>query len=149
MSDTYLRIIPCDPGQVPSAQARVRAVGILERAVPQAEDITSSVTPEVRFVDCGDNFEAVHCPRCGADLGEWWSVAMEIGQEHQFRDLRVTAPCCGARTSLNELEYSWPAGFARYTLEALNPGLGSLPEPLVQRLEAALGAAVRIIWAHY
>jgi hypothetical protein len=149
MADTYLRIIPVEPGRVPSALARERAVAVLRRAVPFADDITSQLTDEVRFVDCGANFETVRCPRCGADLGEWWSEAMEIGHGQHFQDLRVTTPCCGARSSLNELAYSWSAGFARYTLEALNPGLGSLPEPVVQRLEDALGSAVRIIWAHY
>jgi hypothetical protein len=149
VSDTYLRIIPCDPRCVPSALARDRALGVLQRAVPLADDVASQVTPDVRFVDCGDNFEAVHCPRCGADVGEWWSMAMETGHEQHFRDLRITTPCCGARTSLNGLVYSWPAGFARYSLEALNPGVGSLSKSLVERLEVALGAAVRIIWAHY
>ncbi len=149
MSDTYLRIIPVDPGCVPTALARQRALTVLQRAIPLADDIASQVTDDVRFVDCGANFETVRCPRCGADLGEWWSVAMEMGHEQQFRDLRVTVPCCGTRTSLNKLAYSWPAGFARYTLEALNPGLGSLPDTLVRRLEDILGAAVRVIWAHY
>ncbi len=149
MSDTYLRIIPNDPRCVPSALARERALGVLQRAVPLADDIAGQVTPEVRFVDCGDNFETVRCPYCGADVGEWWSVAMEMGHEQHFRDLRATTPCCGRHTSLNELVYSWPAGFARYSLEALNPGVGSLSETLVKRLEDALGAAVRVIWAHY
>jgi hypothetical protein len=133
---------------VPSPLARERALGILRRAVPLAEDISVQVTPDVRFVDCGDNFETVRCPSCGADLGEWWSEAMEIGHAQQFEDLRVTTPCCGMRTSLNELVYSWPAGFARCALEALNPGLDSLPASTVRRLEEALGSAVRIIWAH-
>ena len=149
MSDIYLRIIPNDSACVPSALARERALDVLQRAVPLADDVASQVMPEVRFVDCGDNFETVRCPHCGADVGEWWSVAMEIGHEQQFRDLRATTPCCGRYTSLNELVYSWPAGFARYSLEALNPGVGSLPETLVRRLEDALGAAVRVIWAHY
>ncbi|HEY2595862.1 MAG TPA: hypothetical protein VGK33_18375 [Chloroflexota bacterium] len=149
MAETYLRIIPRDPGRVPSALARERALGVLQRAVPFADEIDSQVTPDVRFVDCGDNFETVSCPHCSADVGEWWTMAMEMGHEQQFRDLRATTPCCGRRTSLNELVYSWPAGFARYSLEALNPGLGSLPEALVRRLEDALGASVRIIWAHY
>jgi hypothetical protein len=149
MSDTYLRIIPSDPACVPSALARERALGLLQRSVPLAHDIGSQLTDEIRFVDCGDNFEAVHCPRCGVDVSEWWSLAMEMAHEQQFRDLRATTPCCGTRTSLNELVYSWPAGFARYSLEALNPGLGSLPDRLVQRLEDVLGSTLRIIWAHY
>lgn len=149
LSDTFLRIIPSDPTCVPSALARERALGVLRRAVPLAEDVAWQVTDEVRFVDAGANFETVSCPACGADLAEWWSLIMEVAHEQQFRDLRVTTPCCAVRTSLNELAYSVPAGFARYTLEVLNPGLGSLPESLVRRLEAALGASVRVIWAHY
>ena len=149
MSDTYLRIIPTDPTCVPSALARERALGVLRRAAPLADDIASQVTDEVRFVDAGADFETVRCPRCGADIAEWWSLAMEIAHEQRFRDLRITTPCCAARTSLNELVYTVPAGFARYTLEALNPGLGSLSDSLVRRLEEALGATVRVIWAHY
>jgi hypothetical protein len=147
--DTFLRLIPDDPARVPSATAREQALLLLRRALPAADDVTSQVTEEVRFVDCGDNFEAVLCPRCGADVGEWWSVAMEAGQEQGFRDLRITTPCCGRRTTLNELSYSWPAGFARFTLQALNPRLGSLPDRVRQRLEEVLGCSVRIIWAHY
>jgi hypothetical protein len=149
MADTYLRIIPADPNCVPSALARERALGVLRRAVPLADDLLSQVTEHVRFVDCGTNFETVRCPSCGADVGEWWSIVMEMGHEQQFRDLRVTTPCCAVRTSLNELVYSWPAGFARYTLEALNPGVGSLPDRVLERLENALGSELRVIWAHY
>ena len=149
MPDTYLRIIPADPAYVPSALARDRALAVLQRAAPFADDIAAQVSESVRFVDCGANFESVGCPRCGADLGEWWSEAMELGHGQHFEDLRVTLPCCRTRTSLNELVYSWPAGFARYTLEALNPGVGSLPDTVVDRIEDALGSAVRVIWAHY
>jgi hypothetical protein len=149
VADTYLRIIPSDPACVPSALARERALGVLQRAVPLADDFVSRVTDDVRFVDCGSNFEAVRCPNCGADLGEWWSMAMEVGHDQQFEDLRVTTPCCGAHTSLNDLVYAWPSGFARYTLEVLNPGLGSLPERVLERLQTTLGTTLRVIWAHY
>ena len=149
MSDTYLRIIPVDPARVPSALARERALGVLRRALPLADDVIGQVTPEVRFVDCGANFETVCCPACGADIGEWWSVVMEVGHEQNFQDLRVTTPCCGLHTSLNSLVYSEPAGFARYTLEVVNPGVGSLPTRVLARLQIALGMEVRAIWAHY
>src|SRR5690242_13719891 len=109
MADTYLRIIPADPQCVPSALARERALGVLQRAVPLADDFAARVTSDVRFVDCGANFETVCCPRCAADIGEWWSIAMEVGHEQKFADLRVTTPCCGCRTSLNDLVYAWPA----------------------------------------
>ena len=113
------------------------------------DDVVGQLTDAVRFVDCGANFETVCCPGCGADIGDWWSVVMEVGHEQQFQDLRVTTPCCGLHTSLNSLVYSWPSGFARYTLEVLNPGVGSLPQAVVDRLETALCAHLRVIWAHY
>jgi len=74
---------------------------------------------------------------------------MEFGHDGQFRDLRVTTPCCGRPTTLNDLAYSWPVGFARFTLEVLNPGLDSLPESVRRRLEDTLDCRIRLIWAHY
>jgi hypothetical protein len=149
VSDTFLRLIPDDPTWVPSATARERAEAVLRVALPSADEVTSHVTDHVRFVDCGANFESVACPHCGTDIGEWWSAAMEAAHEQQFRDLRATTPCCGRHVSLNDLVYSWPSGFARYTLQALNPGLGSLPDRLQSRLQSVLGCRVRVIWAHY
>jgi hypothetical protein len=149
VSDTFLRLIPAEPTLVPSATAREKAQDALVRALPSADDVLAQVTQDVRFVDCGSNFETVRCPRCGTDLGEWWTLAMEAGHEQQFRDLRATTPCCGLHTSLNDLIYSLPMGFARFTLEALNPGIGSLPERVQRRLEEILGSKLRVIWAHY
>jgi hypothetical protein len=149
VSDTILRLIPDDPSRVPSAAARAAATGVLSRALSQAEGISCQVSDKVRFVDCGDNFESVSCPRCGTDVGEWWTLAMEVAHEQHFADLRVMTPCCEALVSLNDLSYGWPVGFARYTLEVLNPGVGSLPERIRQRLEELLGSRLREIWAHY
>jgi hypothetical protein len=150
MSDNFLLLIPERPTWVPSASAREAAVRLLQQALPLADDVSSAVTDEVRFVDCGANFESVRCPRCGTDLGEWWTLAMEVAHEHKFRDLVATTPCCAARLSLNDLVYSWPMGFARYTLEALNPVIGTeLPGRLQPRLEKLLGCRLRVIWAHY
>jgi hypothetical protein len=148
VSDNVLRIIPRNPAAVPSATARSHAQALLQRALPLADDVASRLTERVRFVDCGSNFESAHCPSCGADVGEWWTLAMEAAHDQDFRDLRATVPCCGVTTSLNDLVYSWPMGFARFTLEVLNPGVGSLPERLIERLETTLGCPIRVIWAH-
>lgn len=150
MADTFLVLIPEQPTWVPSATAREAAVGTLRQALPLADDVSSQLTDEVRWVDCGANFEYVRCPRCATDLGEWWTLAMEAAHEQQFRDLRLTLPCCAARLSLNDLVYSWPMGFARYTLAATNPNIGTeLPERLQRRLEGLLGCRLRVIWADY
>ncbi|HEV7664714.1 MAG TPA: hypothetical protein VGQ62_14350 [Chloroflexota bacterium] len=148
MADSVLRIIPIDPRHVPSALERAAAEDVLRQALPRADEIVSVVTHDVRFVDCGANFETVHCPRCGTDIGEWWTLAMEAAVEQHFMDLRITTPCCGRRTSLNDLTYSWAMGFARYKLEAMNPDVFDLPENIRQRLERIFGCRVRLIWAH-
>jgi hypothetical protein len=147
--DTFLRLVPRDPTCVPPATARERAQEILRQAVLNADDLAWQVSREVRFVDCGGNFETVTCPGCGRDLGEWWSAAMEAGHEQQFRDLRATTPCCGLRTTLNDLTYSMPAGFGRCVLEVQNPTIDSLPEQARRSVERSLGCPVRVIWAHY
>jgi hypothetical protein len=134
---------------VPTASAREDAADYLRQLVPFAEDITWRVTRDVQFVDCGENFEVVRCPRCHVDLGEWWSMAMEAGHEQRFTDLRVTTPCCRLRTSLNQLDYAWPAGFARCVLEVFEPGVAALERHSIEALQHRLGCAIRVIWAHY
>jgi hypothetical protein len=149
MSETFLRLIPLDPTCVPPASARERAEKVVRRALLYADDLAWHVTGEVQFIDCGGNFETVTCPRCGQDLGEWWSVAMEAGHEQQFRDLRATTPCCRLRTTLNDLTYTMPAGFGRCVLEVQNPTIDALPEQARRRVEQSLRCQVRVIWAHY
>src|SRR5438093_1118722 len=54
--------------------------------------------------------------------------------------------------TLNDLRYVWPAGFARFVLQARNPGLqGAMDLPAVDRaaLEAIVGCRLRTIWARY
>lgn len=147
MSDSFLRIIPTDPRFVPSALQQADAEDLLRQALPRSDEVLSLLTPEVRFVDCGVNFETVTCPRCGVDIAEWWTLVMEVAHGQHFTDLRITTPCCTRRTSLNDLVYSWPMGFARYSLEAMNPDVVDLPDSVRLRLESILGNRVRLIWA--
>ena len=52
-------MIPAEPEFVPSATARARAVALVSRALPLADDVSSQLTEHVRVVDCGANFETV------------------------------------------------------------------------------------------
>ncbi len=67
----------------------------------------------------------------------------------RFTALAVTTPCCGANVSLNDLNYEWPAGFARFVLEAMNPGVGDLATAEIAALAEIVGSPLRRIWAHY
>ena len=151
MSDRFLRLIPVDPAYVPDSGAADKARKLLAAFVPDASQVTLDVRDEVSFVDQGANFESVSCSSCGAviDLA-WWQEALEKAMEGRCVDLSVTPPCCGKKASLNDLRYVMPAGFARFTLEAMNPNRsGDLDPKQVQQLESLLGCRLRQIWAHY
>ena len=151
MSDTFLRLIPVDPTTVPDSAAADKARTLLAGFVPDASQVTIDVRDDVSFIDQGANFESVGCSSCGAPVDlEWWQAALEKAMEGRCRDLTVTPPCCGKQASLNDLRYVKPAGFARFTLEAMNPNRTEDLEPKeVQQLESLLGCKLRQIWAQY
>jgi hypothetical protein len=150
MSDNFLRLIAADPAFVPEAAAAEKARAYLTRLVPDADCVSATITERIQFVDQGANFERVSCPECGSALPEdWWSDAVEHASETAFASLDVSVPCCGRTVSLNELDYEWPAGFARFVLEAMNPNVRDLDEEEVASLALILGTTLRRIWAHY
>jgi hypothetical protein len=74
---------------------------------------------------------------------------MDQVYERKFRQLAVTTPCCGTATTLNDLNYDWPSGFASAALSVLNPGCGWLPEADVDSIADVLGHKLRQVLAHY
>ena len=149
VSDNYLRLIPADPSFVPDAGAQARAHNLLRTRLAGADAITIRVTPDIQFVDPGSNLEGIFCPACGARLDRWWGDAIDRASASSFQELRVQVPCCGAVCSLNDLRYEWPAGFARFVLEAMNPGVPDLPAGDLALLEDILGCRLRRLWARY
>jgi hypothetical protein len=150
MSTNLLRIIPTDPAWTPNERAAGDALAALRDLAPGASATEAVRHDDVTFVDQGANFEAVRCPACGAELDvDWWQEAMEAAHRVRFADLAVVVPCCGVPASLNELDYDWPAGFARFVLEARDPGRQGPTDEELARVTAALGHPVRVIWAHY
>ena len=150
MSDHYLRFISTDPHYAPTAAAAEEARLFLATLVPDADEVVAAISDEIEFVDQGANFERVLCPRCGTEVDEgWWGEEVDRASASAFSGLDVITPCCGSALSLNDLEYVWPAGFARFVLEALNPNLSDLGQRDVAALSALLGTPLRRIWAHY
>jgi hypothetical protein len=149
VSDNFLRLIPTDPDYLPTFDARASAIEKLRLWLPAADEITATATADVEFVDQGGNFERVLCPSCGTELAlQDWHDAMDRAAGTAFRDLSMVTPCCGAATSLNDLIYEWPAGFARFVLEAMNPNARDLTERQHRELEEVLGTPLRRIWSH-
>ncbi len=163
MSVNVIRLIPTKSDYVPHASLQRRAADVLKSLLPNhyfdQTDVTARVTEHVEFIDQGGNFERILCPFCSTEMPlEWWHQAMDNAYKTYFEDLRVLTPCCHTNCSLNDLHYEWPAGFARFTLEAVEPytlGPGGeiqlldLNEGTLNMLEGILKCRLRIIWAHY
>ena len=61
--------------------------------------------------------------------------------------LSAEMQCCGRVTTLNELDYVWPQGFACVAITLMNPDSDLEPAER-QQVELALGLPVRVIWRH-
>jgi hypothetical protein len=147
MSDNCLRLIPRDPNWRPTPEAAAAATALLAEAFPAAERVEARAETNVVFYDAGFNTESISCPSCGADLDAWWGDAMSEAGETGFGDLAVVTPCCASRTSLNDLDYVWPAAFGSFALEVSNPGAPSLADEQRKAVEQALGSPVDSIGA--
>ena len=149
MSDDWLHIIATDPMFVPN-ESGVRAISALVSTVaPHAERVDVIDERRIVFLDAGANFETVRCNSCGTVLDlAWWTEQVNSAYEHDFSDLTTVTPCCSKSTTLNNLDYEWPQGFARWRVEILNPGVGRLPPEAEQALSDALGHTVRVIYTH-
>ncbi len=145
MSDDWLILVPVDAQAAPPPAATERARALLAEALPRADEVTVEYAAHPTFVDAGEHFQAVRCPRCGADATSWWSEAMDRAHLNGFRDLAIVTPCCSAATTLNDLDYDWPQAFARVRIQATNPDVIALDEPVKHAVEAVLGVPVRVV----
>lgn len=150
MSVDYLRFIPTKPGYDPPLKGEQRVKGLLASFVPRAAEIEVERYDRIIFVDAGQNWERINCPTCGVILEDdvWREMVDQAEEKTLFTHLTVTMPCCGATSSLNDLHYGWPMGFARFVLQARDPD-GDVSQKQQSLLESLLGCSLRKIWSHY
>jgi hypothetical protein len=149
VSDNYLILIPDSPAYVPSRDAQERALALFREFTVNADETRAEEFPSIRFIDCGANFETVTCPDCRQELSqEWFGRVMDESYKDGFQLFPIVFPCCSTRRRLDELVFEWPQGFARFRLEARNPGIGELPEEVMSRLEQILGCKLLLILRH-
>lgn len=150
MADKTLTLIPKDPYYLPGDGAVVEAKRLLERLFPAAGEISIDRGDELRFFDCGANFERVLCPLSGEEIElELWQDGMNRAARTNFTDLSFINPANGDEMSLNELIYDWPQGFAKFGLCVLNPGAPDISPDDVLKLETLLGCKLMKILGHY
>ncbi len=143
-SGHQLRIIPSDTFYEPSPEIQDACLGLLIERF-RKNDIASTLYKEISFIDPGQNFEAVVCDRCGQEMDmEAWQARMGVAYETRFTDLSIVTPCCNQPSSLNDLKYQGPAGFARYVLSVIDPP-AEVDAEVLSELERVLGTKVKTI----
>src|SRR5262245_59028490 len=147
MSDTYLKIIPKHFDFIPEQTKQRLAVEMLENLAPDGKGVQAEVHKRVQFIDQGEYLEAIICPLCGSRLNidyfseddpirAWWDEAiikadLTAGKgRFKFDDQCILEmPCCQGKAHFTSLRFHSPAGFARFELFILNPGIKDpLPE---------------------
>ena len=151
MSTECLYVIPASPKYVPTANVRELALEAFKEMLPGAESVDIVVHTDISFIDSGVRLEQVSCNFCGAELDQiWWGDAMNAAYKTAFNDLKVRLPCCDVTSTLNDLHYKMPSGFARFLLKAQGGRLGTqLPVDKMRGLETILNSPLKQIWAQY
>ena len=148
MSSTFLKIISTNPSFVLD-QGRVESARTFLYKFYQKTQIEFVTTDTIEFVDQGENFESVRCNLCGIEMEtETWQNAMDSAYKDHFEDLSFITGCCNKKTALNNLEYNWPAGFARSVISISGPQNG-LTEKDLEELANVVGSQLKIIRAKY
>jgi len=145
MSDYIIKIIPNHEKSIPLIRERTELKNQL-RMLTSSKELIDHLYDEVTFIDPGSNFEGVKCNYCLKELEtEWWSDKMEICSLNNFKDMSITTPCCNSNVSLNQLEYIWPVGFARYVIEIMNPD----EDEVIEIEKLIKGENYKLIRAYY
>lgn len=161
MSDDVLKLIPQDRLFVPDRDRHAEALQMLEALFPDGEQCEVKTFDAPEFIDCGQNFEAVICSACGGRLeldpfteGDpgtaWWYAVQDQAVNEPLVDVQTTMPCCGERVAFADLDFDWPAGFARFELVIWNPNVAdNLDDASLANFERVLGCNLRQVRARY
>jgi hypothetical protein len=167
VSDNALAFVPADALFVPPPERHEAAKRALRRFAPDSERITATAFDEIHVVHPYENLERIRCPLCSNEISlDWWHETIDeraieewekpapdgalvnLGVVTAIASLETSTPCCGARISLEDLQYEFPVGFGMFVLEALNPNIEGLAPEALAELERVVGTELRQIWTH-
>ena len=155
VSDSYIRLIPTSPTWEPVAAAADVATkyvaGLFAGPSDSVDEVAHEFYGEVTVIDSGVNTESAKCSSCGAAVDLAWVFEVIGERAEDLSQLNVVLPNCGDASSLNDLEYDWPMGFASFEICVLNGSRDQyeLQPDELERLGSLLGHPVRQVWAHY
>jgi hypothetical protein len=120
VSDDYIRLIPTQVTWKPTESAAESAAsyvtGLFAGVNGSADEVTTEFYDEVAFIDSGVNTSTAKCRSCGNSVDLEWVFEVVDERGADLSHLDVNLPCCEATTSLNDLEYDWPMGFASFEI---------------------------------
>jgi len=149
MSDNWITLIPETPNFIPGEAAQAHAGQLFWTIAPDSDQIDVNVFDKLAFFACGANFERILCPACGSEIPtEWWQDRMDEDFDNGFKLTKYATPCCSSAITLHELNYDWPQGFGRFSLDAMNPKIGLLDDEQKKAFEEILGTRLRVIYQH-
>ena len=121
MSNTIFKIFPRYSYQTYTDEQIISAVDMLKSY--SKEEITFTNYKSIQFIDCGDGLKYIFCPWCGSELDiQYWQKAMDKAYDsNSFKYLGLSMPCCKLSSSLAEIIYIKPCGFATFVIEVFNP----------------------------
>jgi hypothetical protein len=87
------------------------------------ENISFANFNKVQFIDCGEGLAHIFCPWCGSEIETdlWQGLMSKVYNVNSFECLGITTLCCKQSSSLDELIYVKPCGFATFVIEVHNP----------------------------
>jgi hypothetical protein len=152
VSEHEIIILLRDPQQQPTADILAATKAFIASLFPAAEHIDVTCTDEVRYYDCGGNFEHIHCPFCQTELSvEQWHTMMEAdynAERNSFAMQSLALPCCGKLCNLNQLQYAFEQGFGRFAI-IMDNSVGVVDAATQAAIEVFLGKQlVKIIYRH-
>lgn len=149
MSETIAKIIPKIPEFSPNKRQLVEISNYLNCNKDKYSSFQVKEYDSINFIDQGGNFEKIICPNCGLEIeGSWWKENMSLSYESNFSNLDILLPCCQTNSTLNELVYIMPAGFAKFSIELKTPKLEAINE-IQDKIDEVLVSETQLILARY
>ena len=145
MSRNILNLMAANPLALPSQERRGWVRAFVRDLFSGADEITIHATEEPAFFPAIENHELTLCPNCSTDITKWAWDALDPWYARDRRDLSVVTPCCAAPTTLNDLDYRKPQGFACFSIEVLNP-THAIDTAELAAISARAGTPMRIVW---
>ena len=148
MSYYLFKLIPKDPQYIPNINLQKEVKGFLQLIYDDYK-ILIRITDNVEFIDCGENFEDIICPKCNhsLDMG-WWGQTMSLMYENHFSEPDFVLPCCNKMCRIYDLQYKWDCGFSKFVIEILDPE-EELSYSQLAELEKVIGCELKVIRARY